>query len=236
MAIVSLMSVLMIGIGLTPEALSFALQRGVTTRTRQTSVGQLLHHRMIVKLLAKESFASENDSLERINGGENHLLKKLVEADVPLAASKLLPEAPPFSYDKYLTMQEKRVVVTVRYSGGAGLKPYFLTVAKKLKLSNPDVVLERRILPTVSDVESEATFEVLVDKKVVVGNGRIRKQKVGNVDTSHGRSVFVSMQELDLAICRARRRRRPSTLYGELNNPAGLETLRKTKGTSADSI
>ena len=155
------------------------------------------------------------------------------------SSATFLPEAPALSYDKFLTMQDKRVVVTIRYSGGVGLKPYFLTVAKKLKQSHPDVVLERRILPTmasssssirrgrgggeqpalVQDLEDNAvaTFEVLVDGKVVIGKGRSRKQKVGNVfdvSSQQSRSVFVSMQELDVAISRARRRRRPSTLYG----------------------
>jgi len=30
-----------------------------------------------------------------------------------------------------------------------------------------------------------------------------------------GRSVFVSMAELDIAICRARRKLRPTTVYGD---------------------
>lgn len=52
------------------------------------------------------------------------------------AEDLLLPLAPPVTYEKFMTMQEKRVVVTIRYSGGAGLKPYFLTVARKLKASS----------------------------------------------------------------------------------------------------
>jgi hypothetical protein len=109
------------------------------------------------------------------------------------------------------------------------LRPYFLTVAKKLKASHPDVVLERRILPAVEG--DEKTFEVLVDSKVVVGKGRSRKQR-GRVDMSREQqSIFVSMQELDLAIMRARRKRRPSTMYGdEGSGTTRLETLRKSKG------
>jgi len=136
----------------------------------------------------------------------------------------LLPLSPPLSYDKFLKMQDKRVVVTVRYSGESGLRPYFLTVAKKLKASHPDVVIERRILPS-AELDgvggSEATFEILVDGKVVIGKkNRTRRQRVA-VDVKRSRSVFVSMQELDLAISRARRRRRPTTTYG--TNPDDTE-------------
>ena len=67
-------------------------------------------------------------------------------------------------------------------------------------------MIERRILPQMSDEEAEV-FEVRVDGKVVVGN-RLRKLR------PEARSVYVSMVELDLAISRARRRQRPSTAYG----------------------
>mmetsp|Transcript_6254 Transcript_6254/g.8126 ORF Transcript_6254/g.8126 Transcript_6254/m.8126 type:complete len:220 (+) Transcript_6254:162-821(+) len=117
-------------------------------------------------------------------------------------------EAPPLLFEKFMTMQDKRVVVTIRYSGDAGLKPYFLTVAKKLKSSHPDVMIERRILADVEDEEDEATFEVVVDGKVVIGRGK--KESISRAQTV----VFVSMQELDIAISRARRKRRPSTTYG----------------------
>ncbi|KAL7559990.1 hypothetical protein ACA910_013170 [Epithemia clementina (nom. ined.)] len=107
-------------------------------------------------------------------------------------------------------MQDKRVVVTIRYSGDSGLKPFFLTVAKKLKASHPDVMIERRILADAEVGDEEPTFEVLVDGRIVLGRGK--KQKA--IDVSKARSVFVSMQELDLAISRARRKRRPATAYG----------------------
>jgi hypothetical protein len=124
--------------------------------------------------------------------------------------------APPLSYDKFLKMQDKRVVVTIRYSGASGLRPYFLTVAKKLKACHPDVVIERRILPSVepADGNSEAVFEILVDGKVVIGKkNRTRRQRV-SMDLKRSRSVFVSMHELDSALSRAQRRRRPTTTYG----------------------
>jgi hypothetical protein len=116
---------------------------------------------------------------------------------------------------------EKPVVVTIQYSENAGLRPYFLTVAKKVKLAHPDVTIERRILPAVDprngeNMSAEATFEVLVNGKIVVGkDGRGRSTKVARVDMKESRSIFVSMHELDLSISRARRKKRPSaSLYG----------------------
>jgi hypothetical protein len=159
--------------------------------------------------------------IEKTGSGINgdHPFQKLGEIDVATANDEeILPEAPPISYSKFLTMQEKRAVVTIRYSGDAGLKPYFLTMAKKLKASYPDVIIERRILPAV--VDGEATFEVLVDGKVVIGKSRTRKAARG-VEMQQGgrRSVFVSMEELDLAISRARRKHRPTTSYGDEDEP-----------------
>jgi hypothetical protein len=174
-------------------------------------------------------FATEHDVADPLV--KNQSLYEKLES-VEITPSPDLPESPPLSYDKFLTMQDKRVVVTIRYSQGAGLRPYFLTVAKKIKSSHPDVVLERLILPGVLDADEEATFEVLVDGRVVVGKGRSSKQKVGLVDMTHARSVFVSMKELDVAIARSRRKRRPSTAYGGERSPSGVarkEMLRRLK-------
>jgi len=100
-----------------------------------------------------------------------------------------------------------------------------LTAAKKLKASHPDVLVERRILGE-ADAGDEAIFEILVDGKVVVGKGRARRQKVARVDMSKSRSVFVSMQELDVAISRARRRKRPTTtVYGETTTDSGADAV-----------
>ena len=122
-------------------------------------------------------------------------------------------------------------MVTIRYSGDSGLKPYYLTVAKKLKASHPDVLIEKRILSAV-DGDNDLTFEILVDGKVIVGNRRSRKQRFSGVnEVSGGKSVYISMQELDLAISKARRKRRPSTLYGEENSSEAsvrLEMLRRS--------
>jgi hypothetical protein len=133
-------------------------------------------------------------------------------------------------------LQDKRVVVTIQYTAESGLKPYFLTVAKKIKASNPDVILEKRILPAVNE-GGEPTFEVVVDDKVVVGKNNARIQRLGSdriiQDSTGGMSVFVSMGELDLAISKARRRRRPHTMYGKENESTIREMLRRD-GNDAD--
>jgi hypothetical protein len=159
-----------------------------------------------------------NDVVNGATLNGDSLMEKLdAIPSAPINAGELLPEAPPMSYSKFLTMQEKRAVVTIRYSGDAGLKPYFLTMAKKIKASHPDVIVERRILPPVVDGEA-STFEVLVDGKVIIGKSRHRKgggsSRGVEMPQNTRRSVFVSMSELDLAISRARRKQRPTTAYG----------------------
>ncbi len=123
--------------------------------------------------------------------------------DVP-APSPFLPSSPPLSFQKFLTLQSKRVVVTIQYTGGSGLRPLFLTTAKKIKAGNGDVLIEKVILPVEN---SGRRFEVLVDRKLVVGKSRTRD--IGG-DLM---SVYLSMSEIDVAIAKARRKRRPSTTY-----------------------
>jgi len=178
---------------------------------------------------------AETSNLAAING-ENSIVSDDINITEFVNASDLLPLSPPVSFEKFLTMQDKRVVVTIRYSGGSGLKPYYLTVAKRIKMSHPDVLIEKRILPALDpDTKEEPTFEVLVDGKVCVGKGKIQIQKLGsksNVeDMTGGMSVFVSMQELDTIISKARRRRRPNTLYGDDPARIDLEMLRKQQQT-----
>ena len=126
---------------------------------------------------------------------------------------------------KIKNTQQKRVPVIIRYSAESGLKPYYLTVAKRVKDMYPDVLLERVVTTGSSSdgadnndgkggdskknynmgaIGPSASFEVVVDGKVVV---RTQRTQTG--------SVFVSMAEMDIAILRARKRRRPSTVYGE---------------------
>ena len=115
----------------------------------------------------------------------------------------------------------------IRYTADAGLKPYFLTVAQKIKQAHPDVILDKTILPAMEDGDSETTFEVVVDGKVVVGQARKEREP-----SKAGLNVFVSMQEVELGIVRARRRRRPATVYGEEASDIRLEMLRSK--TQAD--
>lgn len=106
------------------------------------------------------------------------------------------------------------------------MKPYFLTVAKKLKDAHPDIILDKVILPKVEMSGEKAetarpTFEVMVDGKVVIPTvGKKDRDSLG------GNIIFVSMQELEVAISRARRRRRPSTVYGEDESNVRLEMLK----------
>jgi hypothetical protein len=117
------------------------------------------------------------------------------------------------------------VPVVIRYTADSGLKPYFLTVAQKIKQSHPDVILDKTILPAMEDIET--TFEVVVDGKVVVGQARKERETI-----KAGLNVFVSMQEVELAIVRARRRRRPATVYGEDASDIRLEMLRSKHAAS----
>lgn len=170
-----------------------------------------------------------------------------------MMGSEDMPLAPMMTYQKYLTMQEKRVRVTIRYSAEAGLRPFYLTVANQIKSAYPDVLLEKRILsPLGSDASpgAEPVFEVVVDGKTVIGkkNGKMLKvtsrssqtnnadsddsekkkggaekkkggAKSGNgdddaaPDIAGGRSVFVSMEKLEQELNKARKRRRPNTMY-----------------------
>ncbi|KAK1743723.1 hypothetical protein QTG54_005320 [Skeletonema marinoi] len=117
-------------------------------------------------------------------------------------------------------MQEKRVKVTIRYSASAGLRPFYLTVADKVKSYHSDVLLERKILPKVGDSgEQGAIFEVLVDGKVIVGKkkqcdkgddeGKRRENLSGEVNFAGGRSISISMEKLEQELVKARKKRRP---------------------------
>jgi len=207
---------------------SEAWQAALPRRTDQATIWRPISSSLVMH--ARQDALEEQQQQQThsgVNGDDGNeqqqSFHKLESANLPakdgISAEDGLPEAPPLSYTKFLTMQEKRAVVQVRYSEDAGLKPYFLTVAKKLKASHPDVIIERQILSKMdknTDAD-EPTFEIVVDGKVVVGNGkgRPRKAKISRMDMLKGRSIYVSMADLDLAICRARRRLRPTTVYGE---------------------
>lgn len=84
-----------------------------------------------------------------------------------------------------------------------------------------------------SDGEA-ASFDVLVDGKVIAGTsqlGKGRKQRL-SADSTAGPSVFVSMYDFDLAIAKARRKRRPSTLYGDEKKKGAMrQMLKKNQDT-----
>ena len=161
-------------------------------------------------------------------------------------ASSEFPSSPPLTFEKYLTMSNKRVPVEIRYnSQQSGLRPFFLTVAKKVKDKYPDVVVQKTDLASLSSSgggEAPGVFEVLVDGKGVVGKAETKRQSIGNgngggssggvsspVDLANGISIYVSMSEIDQAITKARRKRRPSTTYsqqGEGMEPEGVSAIR----------
>jgi hypothetical protein len=129
-------------------------------------------------------------------------------------AGAMIAPAPALSFRKFLTMQERRVVITIRYADNAGWKPYYLTATKKIKARHPDVLLERRVLPSSFQQQQGVdgageVFEIAVDGKVIIGN----QSKI-----TPTRIVYCNMVELDLAIARARRRHRPTTTYGIVSN------------------
>jgi len=128
---------------------------------------------------------------------------------LPLSA---LPVSPPLSFRKFLTMQEKRVVVTIQYNANSGLRPYFLTAAKRIKERHPDVVIEKLILPE-PDEPADRVFAISVDGKVAVGG----KQRSRGEDGDGHRHVFVSLEELGFAIEKARRKKRPHSSYGGID-------------------
>ena len=164
------------------------------------------------------------------------------------SSSEILPSSPPLTFEKYMTMTSKRVPVEIRYnSQQSGLRPFFLTVAKKIKDGYPDVVVQKTDLATGGKHGGETpgdsmVFEVLVDGRAVVGKAETKRQSVsrsdgksagGNsgggddgtqpVDLANGISVYVSMGEIDQAITKARRKRRPSTTYSQQGEDMGSE-------------
>ena len=107
----------------------------------------------------------------------------------------------------------------VRYSATPGLRPYYLTITKKIKEANPDVIVEKAILPTTeNDVLEDTIFEVLIDGKVVIGKPRTKFQSVRrsgkdeiNNNKVYGMSIYVSVDDINVAIGKARKKRRPAT-------------------------
>eukprot|EP00752_Nemacystus_decipiens_P001355 g1344.t1 len=79
--------------------------------------------------------------------------------------------APPMTVRKFKTMQDRRVPVTIKYSGGGGFKAYFEEIAMVLKRHFPDVIIDREIVE-VSSMREEEVFEIRVDGKLVCAKRR----------------------------------------------------------------
>ena len=144
------------------------------------------------------------------------VLRNFTNASEPKSID-LVPNAPQLIFSKYMTMQEKRVIVSFRFTNFPYLRPYFLTFSSKLKKLHTDIILEQTVLPVV-DPSAQPIFEVYVDGKIVIGGGGSNRERHilgGRVDVQNTQSVFVSMEQLGLAILKARRKRRPTALYGE---------------------
>ncbi|CAM9726218.1 unnamed protein product, partial [Hapterophycus canaliculatus] len=73
--------------------------------------------------------------------------------------------APPMTVRKFMTMQDRRVPVLIKYSGGGGFKRYFEEIAKVLKRHFPDVIIDREIVE-VSSTREEEVFEIRIDGKL----------------------------------------------------------------------
>mmetsp|Transcript_13754 Transcript_13754/g.43442 ORF Transcript_13754/g.43442 Transcript_13754/m.43442 type:complete len:197 (+) Transcript_13754:30-620(+) len=114
--------------------------------------------------------------------------------------------APPMTLKKYRTMQQKRVRLSIKYSGG---ERYALQTYKRMKeIINscfPDVVVEKHIREVRSSRDT-GKFELLVDDRVVYQKPPERQ------------GIFLSMRTLAAAVERARRLRRPGTAYGDTNS------------------
>lgn len=111
--------------------------------------------------------------------------------------------APPMTFTKFRTMQEKRVRLSICYSGG---ERYALQTYDRIKeIVNekfPDVLVEKRIREVRSSRDT-GIFELVLDDRVVYSKPPERQ------------GIYLSMRALSSAIVRARRVRRPGTAYGE---------------------
>ena len=174
------------------------------------------NHRLLAFLSAEKSSSTPETSLdetaealldgEKLLDGQSCLVNGIGGVNLthapPIRKKDLMPNAPHLSWKKFVTMQEKRVVVCFRFTEAPYLKPYFLTIASKLKKQHSDIIIETRALPMV-DANAQPIFELLVDGKVVMGGasgGRERHILGGRVDVANTQSVFVSMEQISLAI------------------------------------
>ena len=133
-------------------------------------------------------------------------------------------------------MQEKRVHVTIKCTENPFLRPYYLTVAQKIKEANPDVIVERVMVPHLDEeLVEDSVFEIVVDGKVVIGKSqtqflKVRRSSKDDINNNNvfGMSVYISMEDLNVAISKARKKRRPTTSYvnEDRNKAIRLELLK----------
>lgn len=153
----------------------------------------------------------------------NALEERLPEAAgavvVPVPAKDVETEvagfefAPAMTVHKFETMQDRRVPVAIKYSGGGGFKRYFEEIATVLKRHFPDVLIDREIVE-VSSTREEKVFEIRIDGKLVCTK---RRGKPG---------VFLHMDTFAQAIRKARQRRRPgSIVYGDQETYQNVKAL-----------
>jgi hypothetical protein len=111
--------------------------------------------------------------------------------------------------------------------------------------------LEKEVIPAVEDNAEDGQFEIIVDGKTVVGKQKHARNKERYGSGRGDMSVFVSMQEVDLAIKRARNRRRraannnanasssssssPPTVFGEQSSNLRLEQLYNKRNNNNSS-
>mmetsp|Transcript_9351 Transcript_9351/g.17604 ORF Transcript_9351/g.17604 Transcript_9351/m.17604 type:complete len:281 (-) Transcript_9351:46-888(-) len=179
----------------------------------------------------------QEDSLSSPIKSNDLNIDPFLQTNTSVDTTSLLPTNSSGSLAEEILAKEKRVHVTIKYSNIPGLRPYFLTIANKIKSLNPDVIVEKQILPIAEDdVLDETVFEVLVDDKVVVGKSSAKFQPVRrsgkeevNKNKVYGMSVYVSMGDVNAAIGKARKKRRPTTSYlpeEEREKAIRLEMLR----------
>ncbi|CAB1113182.1 unnamed protein product [Ectocarpus sp. CCAP 1310/34] len=146
------------------------------------------------------------------------------DADLGLEARVASFEfAPPMTVRKFKTMQDRRVPVSIKYSGGGGFKRYFEEIAKVLKRHFPDVLIDREIVE-VSSTREEEVFEIRIDGKLVCAK---RRGKPG---------VFLHMETFAQAIRKARQRRRPGAIvYGDQETYMNVKALTDQR-TAGDSL
>jgi len=126
---------------------------------------------------------------------------QLEEHDVPPLSPQF---SPPMTLQKYETMQRKRIHVHFRYTGGAGLKLFFLFAATQLKERFPELVISKTVVPCRSEREREETlFEITIDDKLVYSK---RPEK---------KAVYLEMSSLSETVMKARREKRPKGVYGD---------------------